>query len=94
MPRLNLTPRVKKYCEKRLSSVLVAQADYKSLFNPVADIIIDLIDDQVSPIAKEETASQNIVLVRRFRSSPYVRNSIAEWCKERDIRLTTPISGA
>ncbi|EXU96065.1 HSPA12-like nucleotide binding domain family protein [Metarhizium robertsii] len=63
MPPLYLTPEAEKSYEKRSSSVLVTQADYKSLFDPVVNIIIDLIDDQVSQIAERETASQDIVLV-------------------------------
>lgn len=95
MPLLKQTARLDEYYEKRSSSVLLTHKDYKSLFDPVVDTILDLIDEQLSQIKeKDETAIETIVLVGGFGSSPYLRESISEWCRARDIRLTTPVSGA
>jgi tRNA A37 threonylcarbamoyltransferase TsaD len=95
MPGLKPTAEMEQYYEKRSSSILLRHQDYKSLFDPVVDTILDLIDDQVSQIKTSgETAIETIVLVGGFGSSPYLRENISSWCQYRNIRLTTPISGA
>lgn len=95
MPLLKQTPDLDQYYEKRSSSVLLRHEDYKLLFDPVVDTIIDLIDNQVSQIKESgETAITTIVLVGGFGSSPYLKENISTWCQSRNIRLTTPMSGA
>jgi hypothetical protein len=95
MPRLKRSSEVEEYYEYRSSSVLLRHQDYKYFFDPVVDTIIDLIDDQVSQIKTSgETAIETIVLVGGFGSSPYLRENISSWCKSRNIRLATPMSGA
>lgn len=94
MPLLKQIPNLYKYYEKRSSSVLLTHEDYKSLFHPVVNMILGLINEQVSQIkAKVEKAIETIVLVSGFGSSPYLRETISECCRARDIRLTTTISG-
>lgn len=95
MPRLKRDPKMEEYYENRSSSVLLRYEDYKSLFDPVVDTIINLINNQVSQIESSgETAIETIVLVGGFGSSPYLRKAISTWCQPKNIRLTTPMSGA
>lgn len=95
MPDLKHSPKTESYYEKRSSSVLLTFEDFKELFHPVVKKIVGLIDDQVSRTAEQkETPITTIVLVGGFASSPYLRESIQEWCEEHEIRLTTPMSGA
>lgn len=95
MPHLKQTLNLGRYYEKRSSSVLLNHEDYRSLFDPVVDMVLNLIDEQVSQVEREnENPISTIVLVGGFGSSPYLRESISEWCKSRDIHLATPMSGA
>ncbi|RFU79499.1 hsp70 family [Trichoderma arundinaceum] len=95
MPDLKITPAIEKYYERRSSSVLLTQEDYKKLFDPVIDMIIRLVEEQVNQIkAKNEQPIETVVLVGGFGSSPYLKERLTEWCQLRIIRLTTPISGA
>lgn len=95
MPDLKHPAKTESYYEKRSSSVLLTFADFKELFNPVVKKIIGLINDQVSRATdQKETPISTIVLVGGFASSPYLRESIQEWCEGNEIRLTTPMSGA
>lgn len=95
MPQLQVTTTTAKYYEKRSSSVLLTQEDYKMLFDPVIDMIIGLVQDQVKQIkAKSECPIETIVLVGGFGSSPYLKERLTEWSKIRGIKLTTPITGA
>ncbi|KAK1240839.1 hypothetical protein MKX07_006272 [Trichoderma sp. CBMAI-0711] len=95
MPDLKITPTIEKYYERRSSSVLLTQEDYKMLFDPVVDMVISLIQDQVNQIKKkQEQRIETIVLVGGFGSSPYLKERLTEWSETRSIRLTTPITGA
>ncbi|TFB06033.1 Heat shock 70 kDa protein 12B [Trichoderma ghanense] len=95
MPQLQVTTTTAKYYEKRSSSVLLTQEDYKMLFDPVIDMIIGLVQDQVKQIkAKNECPIEAIVLVGGFGSSPYLKERLTEWSEIRGIKLTTPITGA
>ncbi|OTA02216.1 hypothetical protein A9Z42_0025540 [Trichoderma parareesei] len=95
MPQLQLTMKTAKYYEKRSSSILLTQEDYKMLFDPVVDMIIGLVQDQVNQVRKKgECPIESIVLVGGFGSSPYLKERLTEWSETRGIRLTTPITGA
>lgn len=95
MPLLSTGAQLDKYYEKRSSSVLLTQADYQELFDPVIDTVIKLVEDQVEQIkAANERLIDTIVLVGGFGSSPYLKERLGDWCSGRNIRLTTPLSGA
>ncbi|KAH6606450.1 actin-like ATPase domain-containing protein [Trichoderma cornu-damae] len=95
MPDLKVTPAMEKYYERRSSSVLLTQADYKMLFDQTIEMVIKLVEEQVNQIKeKKERPIETIVLVGGFGSSPYLKERLTEWCQTRGIRLTTPISGA
>ncbi|KAL7790952.1 actin-like ATPase domain-containing protein [Trichoderma ceciliae] len=95
MPKLKITSATEKYYERRSSSVLLTQEDYKILFDPVIDMVVSLVEDQMNQIkAKNERHIETIVLVGGFGCSPYLKERLIEWCQVRGIRLTTPISGA
>ncbi|KAK5996056.1 Heat shock 70 kDa 12B-like protein [Cladobotryum mycophilum] len=95
MPQLKITPAIERFYERRSSSVLLTQEDYKSLFDPVIDLIIKLVEEQVAQIKrKKERSIETIVLVGGFGSSPYLKERLTEWSNLKGIRLTTPASGA
>lgn len=95
MPQLQVTATTAKYYEKRSSSVLLTQEDYKMLFDPVVDAIIGLVQDQVNQVKRKgECPIGSIVLVGGFGSSPYLKERLTEWSETRGIKLTTPITGA
>lgn len=95
MPGLKVNSSMEKYYERRSSSVLLTQEDYKMLFDPVINMIIRLVEEQVNQIKlKKERPIETIVLVGGFGSSPYLKEQLTEWCQDRGIRLTTPITGA
>ncbi|KAM5349521.1 hypothetical protein ACJ41O_006026 [Fusarium nematophilum] len=95
MRNLEMTPELAKYYEEPFSYVLITQDDMKSLFDPVVEVIINLVADQVERVRLEESKSiETMVLVGGFGSSPYIKERLKEWCDARNIRLTTPISGA
>jgi tRNA A37 threonylcarbamoyltransferase TsaD len=95
MQDLKMTLELQKYYEKRSSSVLLTHEDFKSLFDPVVEKVIDLIQEQVDQIkSHKEVPIETIILVGGFGSSPYLKEALGEWCTRRAIRLTTPISGA
>ncbi|KAJ3492701.1 hypothetical protein NLG97_g5203 [Lecanicillium saksenae] len=95
LPGLKHTHHTDKFYEKRSSSILLTHEDMRALFDPVVKKIIALIDDQVSRTQGQgETPISTIVLVGGFASSPYLRESLQQWCDDSDIRLATPITGA
>ncbi|OAA45111.1 Hsp70 family protein [Beauveria brongniartii RCEF 3172] len=95
MPALKYTSKTEKFYEKRSSSILLTHGDLMDMFKPVVKKIIFLIEDQVYRTKeKGETPISTIVLVGGFASSPYLRESIQDWCDENEMRLTTPMSGA
>ncbi|KAK2594476.1 hypothetical protein QQS21_007823 [Conoideocrella luteorostrata] len=95
MPLLQNTTEMDKYYDRRVSAVMLTEDDFRFMFDPVVNMVIDLINEQVSQIKKKnETAIETIVLVGGFGSSPYLKELISEWCLERGMRLTTPMSGA
>ncbi|KKP05800.1 hypothetical protein THAR02_02084 [Trichoderma harzianum] len=95
MPGLKVSSSMEKYYERRSSSVLLTQDDYKMLFDPVINMIIRLVEEQVNQIEwNKERPIETIVLVGGFGSSPYLKEQLTEWCQDRGIRLTTPITGA
>ncbi|KAM3510631.1 hypothetical protein MY11210_005716 [Beauveria gryllotalpidicola] len=95
MPALNYTSKTETFYEKRSSSILLTHQDFKDIFNPVVKKILALIEDQVYRTREQGgTPISTIVLVGGFASSPYLRESIQDWCDENEMRLTTPMSGA
>ncbi|KAM0425881.1 hypothetical protein ACHAPT_008819 [Fusarium lateritium] len=95
MESLEVTPELKKHYNERFGHVFVSHEDLRSSFDPVGDMIIDLVSDQVKRAKRETTKSINhMVLVGGFGSSPYIKERLQEWCQARHIRLTTPWSGA
>lgn len=100
LPMTDLPPRsaagggIDKWYDRRFSAVLLSQEDMKALFDPVVDIILRLVRDQVEQVKRrKEPAIETIVLVGGFGSSPYVRERLLDWCADARIRLTTPWSG-
>lgn len=95
MPNLQNRAVMDKHYERHSSSVLLTHEDMQAIFDPVVATVLRLIDDQLTRTkADKETPISTIVLVGGFASSPYLSQRIVEWCKERDITLTTPMSGA
>lgn len=95
MPALKHSSNTEKFYEKRSSSVLLTPKDLEFIFDPVLTKIVGLIEDQVCRTKQlGETPITVVVLVGGFASSPYLRESIQEWCEENGIRLTMPVSGA
>jgi tRNA A37 threonylcarbamoyltransferase TsaD len=94
MPTLELTRENQMYYESRSSSVLLRPEDYQRLFDPVIDNIFQLLQNQIDQAAKTDgSLIDTLVLVGGFGSSPYLKERLGAWCKEKNIRLTTPISG-
>ncbi|KAK1761578.1 hypothetical protein QBC47DRAFT_397543 [Echria macrotheca] len=78
-----------------MGQVILTREDMKSLSDPVLDVILKFVGDQVDQVTRaNEPSIQTLVLVGRFGSSPYLKESLGVWCTERDIRLTTPWNGA
>lgn len=95
MPRLKRTPDLERYYERRSHSVLLSKADFQTIFDPVVDKIIKLIEDQINQIKKmDERHIETIILVGGFGSSPYLNERLTDWCEPRGIRLTIPATGA
>lgn len=95
MPLLEETPELKEFYDMRTSSILLTHDDMNRLFRPAIAATLKLIQDQVSRAEKITGPSiDTIVLVGGFASSPYLRDSVFEWCAKRKINLTTPMSGA
>jgi hypothetical protein len=95
MPALPIDSNLEQYYNRRLSYVLLSHADMKSLFDPVVDMVIKLVDDQVVKVKRAKAAPiDTLVLIGGFGASPYLRERLQEWCAKSSIRLTTPWSGA
>ena len=96
MPDLPKTMKdIDKFYDRMRSFVLLSHEDMKSLFDPVVDMIIKLVDDQVSQVKRLKAAPiETLVLIGGFGASPYLRERLQEWCAKSNIRLTTPWSGA
>ncbi|KAJ4317355.1 hypothetical protein N0V84_007412 [Fusarium piperis] len=95
MASLPVTPESKKHYDGRFGYVLITQEDMESFFDPVWEKIMGLVTDQVNRV-KEETSKgiDHLVLVGGFGSSPYIKERLKEYCLARNIRITTPWSGA
>ncbi|EHK17268.1 uncharacterized protein TRIVIDRAFT_134471, partial [Trichoderma virens Gv29-8] len=95
MPGLGVTSELGRYYDRKSHSVLLAQEDFKGIFDPVIDRIIKLIEDQMNKVEKiNERPIETIVLVGGFGSSPYLNERLTDWCKVKGIRLTIPATGA
>ncbi|RKL00215.1 hypothetical protein BFJ68_g12900 [Fusarium oxysporum] len=95
MRRLVVTPEIEKYYDPDFNWVLLSKDDMKSLFDPVIDVILKLVKDQVDQVKRDnEPRIKTMCLVGGFGSSPYVKERLLEWCSEQEIRLTTPWTGA
>lgn len=95
MPLLKRTPDLERYYERRSHSVLLSKADFQTIFDPVVDKIIKLIEDQINRVKRmDERPIETIILVGGFGSSPYLNERLADWCEPREIRLTIPATGA
>ncbi|KAJ0131460.1 Secondary metabolism regulator laeA [Fusarium oxysporum f. sp. albedinis] len=95
MRRLVVTPEIEKYYDPDFNWVLLSKDDMKSLFDPVIDVILKLVKDQVDQVKRDnEPRIKTMCLVGGFGSSPYVKERLLEWCSEQEIRLTTPWAGA
>jgi hypothetical protein len=95
MQSLVVTPEMEKYYDAGFSDILLTQEDMKGLFDPVMDVIIKLVGDQVAQVKRNnEPQIKTTVLVGGFGSSPYITEKLTEWCAEQEIRLTTPWNGA
>ncbi|EMT74226.1 hypothetical protein FOC4_g10002707 [Fusarium odoratissimum] len=86
---------IEKYYDPDFNWVLLSKDDMKSLFDPVIDVILKLVKDQVDQVKRDnEPRIKTMCLVGGFGSSPYVKERLLEWCSEQEIRLTTPWTGA
>ncbi|KAF5669335.1 hsp70 [Fusarium circinatum] len=95
MHSLKVTPEMQKYYDPHFYWVLLSKDDMKSLFDPVIDVILRLLKDQVDQVKRDkEPIIKTMCLVGGFGSSPYVKEKLLEWCSEQEIRLTTPWTGA
>lgn len=95
MPGLPRDTNLEQYYDRRRSYVLLSHDDMKSLFDPVVDMIIRLVDDQVAQVKRLRAAPiDTLVLIGGFGASPYLRERLQEWCAKSNIRLTTPWIGA
>ncbi|KAF5250267.1 hypothetical protein FANTH_4544 [Fusarium anthophilum] len=95
MRNLVVTPEMQKYYDPDFNWVLLSKDDMKSLFDPVIDVILKLVKDQVDQVKRDkEPTIKTMCLVGGFGSSPYVKERLLEWCSEQEIRLTTPWTGA
>ncbi|KAF5981277.1 Hsp70 chaperone protein [Fusarium bulbicola] len=95
MRNLIVTPEMQKYYDPDFNWVLLSKDDMKSLFDPVIDVILKLVKDQVDQVKRDkEPTIKTMCLVGGFGSSPYVKERLLEWCSEQEIRLTTPWTGA
>lgn len=95
MQNLPKDPNIDKYYERNRSYVLLSHEDMKSLFDPVIDMVIKLVDDQVTQVKRLNAAPiDTLVLIGGFGASPYLRERLLEWCAKSKIRLTTPWNGA
>ncbi|KAL6822786.1 actin-like ATPase domain-containing protein [Trichoderma sp. SZMC 28015] len=95
MPRLKKTPDLERYYERRSHSILLSKADFQTIFDPVIDKIIKLIEDQINRVKRmDERPIETIILVGGFGSSPYLNERLTDWCEPRGIRLTIPATGA
>ncbi|OCL13732.1 hsp70-like protein [Glonium stellatum] len=80
--------------DKTYGEILLSHEDMKYCFDPVIDLIIDLVNSQVNAVRKQGIPPiETIVLVGGLGESPYVREKLFIWSKEGDMRLTTPWSG-
>lgn len=81
--------------DKSYDEVILTEDDIRSCFDPVLDKIIGLLSAQVSAVASAgEPPVQTVILVGGLGASPYVGERVREWCAQRQIRMTTPWSGA
>jgi tRNA A37 threonylcarbamoyltransferase TsaD len=95
MPALSSDSNLDQYYNRRLSYVLLSHDDMKSLFDPVVEMILKLVDDQVAQVKRVKAAPiDTLILIGGFGASPYLRQRLQEWCAKSNIRLTTPWSGA
>lgn len=87
-------PDLAKYYDARFSWVLLTKEDMASLFEPVARKIVMLVDDQLDQANRRKGSPiRTFVLVGGLGSSPYIRESLQEWCNTTGLRLTTPWAG-
>ncbi|RSL66600.1 hypothetical protein CEP54_003636 [Fusarium duplospermum] len=92
---LPMTPTPEAHYDERFGYVLISHEDMKGLFDPVGDMVLALVSDQVKRVRRETNKNiDHMVLVGGFGSSPYMKERLQEWCLEQKIRLTTPWVGA
>ncbi|KAG4293232.1 hypothetical protein FPRO06_12720 [Fusarium proliferatum] len=78
MRSLVVTPEMQKYYDPDFNWVLLSKDDMKSLFDPVIDVILKLVKDQVDQVKRDkEPIIKTMCLVGGFGSSPYVKESWA-----------------
>lgn len=94
MPQLSNTPGEIRGYDKRWSEVFLTHDDMKRCFDPVVDKVLELVESQVTAVRREgKPLVETIILVGGLGESPYLRDKLFEWTKERNIRLTTPWTG-
>lgn len=80
--------------DKKYSQIHLTHDDLKQCFEPVVNMIIDLVSSQVPAVKKNGIATiETIVLVGGLGESPYVHEKLRGWSTERGIRMTTPFTG-
>lgn len=95
MKGLVMNPRLEKFYDDDMGQVLLTKADMKGLFDPVVEHILKLVTSQANQVERiNEPRIETMVLVGGFGSCPYIKDRLGEWCAERNIRLTSPLTGA
>lgn len=100
LPMDNVPAGMEQYYDKR-NYVLLSHTDMTSLFEPVVDMVIRLVEDQIRLVDKvrrekrlKTAAIDTVVLIGGFGSSPYLRHRIEDRCAQSEIRVITPWNGA
>ncbi|KAF8857613.1 hsp70-like protein [Acephala macrosclerotiorum] len=80
--------------DKKYSQIHLTHDDLKKCFEPVVNMIMDLVSGQVAAVKRNGIATiETIILVGGLGESPYVHEKLREWSTERGIRMTTPFTG-
>lgn len=88
-----LEAQYKEYYSAKTKRILLSHEDWKSIFDPVVNKVVELVRAQVDAAAKV-CRIKTIVLVGGFGHSPYLRERLEELYDSKDVWLTTPGEGA
>lgn len=81
--------------DQNYNEVILSEADIRGCFDPVIEMIMNLVQKQVDAVSEaDEPEVQTVILVGGLGTSPYLRETLQSWCNDQGIRMTTPWSGA